>query len=82
MPGLRQVLGRLVRGAPRLGTPGRMVAVTGQSPSPDAPQSPSVLEAVLERITYANEDTGGSDWPCLVPARLVTVGREGAVLGT
>jgi uncharacterized protein YqgV (UPF0045/DUF77 family) len=35
-----------------------MVAVTGQSPSPDAPQNPSVLEAVLERITYANEDTG------------------------
>jgi exodeoxyribonuclease V alpha subunit len=35
-----------------------MVAVTGQSPSPDAPQSLSVLEAVLERITYANEDTG------------------------
>ena len=35
-----------------------MVAVTGQSPSPAAPQSLSVLEAVLERITYANEDTG------------------------
>jgi exodeoxyribonuclease V alpha subunit len=35
-----------------------MVAVTGPSPSPDAPQSLSVLEAVLERITYANEDTG------------------------
>jgi exodeoxyribonuclease V alpha subunit len=39
-----------------------MVVVTGQSPSP--PTSPddrrhhSVLEAVLERITYANEDTG------------------------
>src|SRR6266436_9739995 len=32
-----------------------MVAVTGQSPSP---HSQSVLEAVLERITYANEDTG------------------------
>ena len=41
-----------------LGMPGRMVAVTGQSPSPDAPQSLSVLEAVLERITYANEETG------------------------
>jgi exodeoxyribonuclease V alpha subunit len=27
-------------------------------PSPHAPQSQSVLEAVLERITYANEDTG------------------------
>src|SRR5690349_18866681 len=38
--------------------PGRMVAVTGQSPSPAGPQSLSVLEAVLERITYANEDTG------------------------
>ena len=50
--------GPLARGAPRLGMPGRMVAVTGQSPSPAAPQSLSVLEAVLERITYANEDTG------------------------
>ncbi len=58
MPGLRQVLGRLVRGAPRLGMPGRMVAVTGQSPSPDVPPRLSVLEAVLERITYVNEDTG------------------------
>src|SRR5512142_2847817 len=57
-PRPRQDLGRLARGAPRLGMPGRMVAVTGQSPSPDAPQSLSVLEAVLERITYANEDTG------------------------
>jgi hypothetical protein len=38
--------------------PGTVVAVTGQSPSPDAPQGLSVLEAVLERITYANEDTG------------------------
>jgi exodeoxyribonuclease V alpha subunit len=35
-----------------------MVAVTGQSPSPAAPQGLSLLEAVLERITYANEDTG------------------------
>ena len=35
-----------------------MVTVTGQSLSPDAPQGLSVLEAVLERITYANEDTG------------------------
>jgi exodeoxyribonuclease V alpha subunit len=35
-----------------------MVTVTGQSPSPHAPQGQSVLEAVLERITYANEDTG------------------------
>jgi len=34
-----------------------MVAVAGQSLSPDAPRE-SVLEAVLERITYANEDTG------------------------
>jgi exodeoxyribonuclease V alpha subunit len=57
-PRPRQVLGRLARGAPRPGMPGRMVAVTGQSLSPDAPQSLSVLEAVLERITYVNEDTG------------------------
>src|SRR5947207_6814395 len=35
-----------------------MVAVTGQPSSPDAPQGLSVLEAVLERITFANEDTG------------------------
>jgi exodeoxyribonuclease V alpha subunit len=35
-----------------------MVVVTGQSPSPAVPQRLSVLEAVLERITYANEDTG------------------------
>ncbi len=35
-----------------------MVAVTGQSPSPDAPVGLPVLEAVLERITYASEDTG------------------------
>ncbi|HEV2244576.1 MAG TPA: AAA family ATPase, partial [Streptosporangiaceae bacterium] len=35
-----------------------MVAVAGQSPLPRAPQGQSVLEAVLERITYANEDTG------------------------
>ncbi len=35
-----------------------MVAVTGQSPSPDTPQSLSVLEAVLERIIYADEDSG------------------------
>ena len=35
-----------------------MVAVTGQSPLPHTPQGQSVLEAVLERITYANEDTG------------------------
>ena len=34
-----------------------MAVVTGQSPSPDVPRL-SVLEAVLERITYANEDTG------------------------
>jgi exodeoxyribonuclease V alpha subunit len=38
--------------------PGKMVAVTGQSLPPEAPRSLSVLEAVLERITYANEDTG------------------------
>ena len=35
-----------------------MVVVTGPSPSPAVPQGLSVLEAVLERITYANEDTG------------------------
>jgi exodeoxyribonuclease V alpha subunit len=35
-----------------------MVAVTGQSPLPDAPPGLSVLEAVLERVTYVNEDTG------------------------
>jgi exodeoxyribonuclease V alpha subunit len=35
-----------------------MAAVTDPSPSPDAPRHQSVLEAVLERITYANEDTG------------------------
>ena len=35
-----------------------METVTSQSPSPTVPQSLSVLEAVLERITYANEDTG------------------------
>ena len=34
-----------------------MAVVTGQSPLPDVPRL-SVLEAVLERITYANEDTG------------------------
>ncbi len=38
--------------------PGRMAAVTGQSPSPHVPQGLSVLAAVLERITYANDDTG------------------------
>ncbi|HUJ64074.1 MAG TPA: ATP-dependent RecD-like DNA helicase, partial [Acidimicrobiales bacterium] len=32
--------------------------MTGPSPSPSEPRSPSVLDAVLERITYANEDTG------------------------
>jgi exodeoxyribonuclease V alpha subunit len=35
-----------------------MVAVTGQSPSSDAAREHLVLEAVLERITYANDDTG------------------------
>jgi exodeoxyribonuclease V alpha subunit len=35
-----------------------MAVVTGQSPLPDVPPGLSVLEAVLERITYANEDTG------------------------
>jgi exodeoxyribonuclease V alpha subunit len=32
--------------------------VSGLAPSPRAPQNQSVLEAVLERITYANEETG------------------------
>jgi exodeoxyribonuclease V alpha subunit len=35
-----------------------MVVVAGQSPPPGVPPGQSVLEAVLERITYANEDTG------------------------
>ncbi len=37
--------------------PGRMVVVAGQSRSPQVPGQ-SVLEAVLERITFANDDTG------------------------
>jgi exodeoxyribonuclease V alpha subunit len=35
-----------------------MVVVAGQSPPPGVPPGQSVLEAVLERITFANEDTG------------------------
>jgi exodeoxyribonuclease V alpha subunit len=35
-----------------------MAPVTGPSLLPDAPPDLSVLEAVLERITYVNEDTG------------------------
>ena len=36
-----------------------MVAVTGRPPSPNAPARPSsVLEAVLERFTYVNDETG------------------------
>ena len=35
-----------------------MAVVSGQSPLPEVPPGLSVLEAVLERITYANEDTG------------------------
>ena len=35
-----------------------MVAVTGRSPAPSPPRPASVLEAVLERFTYVNEDTG------------------------
>jgi hypothetical protein len=61
------------RGAPRLGMPGTMAAVTGQSPSPDAPQGLSVLEAVLARITYVNKDTGytiSPGWPPGGPARI------------
>jgi exodeoxyribonuclease V alpha subunit len=41
-----------------LPAPGTMGSVTDRSPSPDASRKESVLEAVLERITYANEDTG------------------------
>src|SRR5262249_48215543 len=40
------------------GAAGTMARVTGQFPLPDVPPGLSVLEAVLERITYANEDTG------------------------
>ena len=37
----------------------RCAAVSSPAPSsPVAPHSHSVLEAVLERITYANEETG------------------------
>ena len=35
-----------------------MVAVTGRSRAPSPPRPTSVLEAVLERVTYVNEDTG------------------------
>jgi exodeoxyribonuclease V alpha subunit len=35
-----------------------MATVTGQPSLADMPPGLSVLEAVLERITYANEDTG------------------------
>jgi exodeoxyribonuclease V alpha subunit len=35
-----------------------MVPVTGVRPSSDTAWKPAVLEAVLERITYANEETG------------------------
>ena len=45
-------------GGPPATAESRMVAVTGPSSSADAPRHQSVLEAVLERITYANEDTG------------------------
>src|SRR5262249_24396168 len=40
------------------GAAGTMARVTGQFPLPDVPPGLSVLEAALERITYANEDTG------------------------
>src|SRR5437868_1962242 len=57
---LRTFVAARARGAPRRkdAIPGRMAVVTGQSSSPDAPPGLSVLEAVVERITYANEDTG------------------------
>src|SRR6266852_997648 len=51
-------LGRLAGRSPRLTGPGRMVTVTGRSPAPSPPRPASVLEAVLERFTYVNEDTG------------------------
>ena len=56
-----------------------MVAVTGQSPSPDAPSSLSVLEAVLERITYVGEDTGWSAaWPTLCSTGTTRRARRGS----
>jgi hypothetical protein len=50
--------GGLAGRSPGLRRRGRMVAVADQLPSPDAARTESVLEAVLERITYADEDTG------------------------
>lgn len=38
--------------------PGRMGAMRGRSPVPERSRQPVALEAVLERVTYANEDTG------------------------
>jgi exodeoxyribonuclease V alpha subunit len=35
-----------------------MVAMTGPSPAPSPPRPATVLEAVLERFIYLNEDTG------------------------
>ena len=35
-----------------------MTAVTGRQAPPGPPRAETVLEGVLERITYANEDTG------------------------
>src|SRR5262249_54490864 len=42
------------------GAAGTMARVTGQFPLPEVPPGLSVLEAGLERITYANEDTRGT----------------------
>src|SRR6266536_6521934 len=44
--------------APHRSAPGTMATVTGQPSLADMSPGLSVLEAVLERITYANEDTG------------------------
>ena len=60
-PAVHDCVLRLRRGAAGCwpgGAAGTMAGVTGQFPLPDVPPGLSVLEAVLERITYANEDTG------------------------
>ena len=61
---LRRQLAVLQRRQPRndgplttIDGPGRMVAVTGRSPAPSPPRPASVLEAVLERFIYVNDDT-------------------------
>jgi len=52
-----------------------MAVVTSQSSSPEVPRGLSVLEAVLERITYVNEDTG------YTIARVAINGTVGVVIG-